>query len=82
MKRVLIIAIALTATVFCQGCAVFYATDTVEADGTTEREFGLLGGCLPLWRFESKRPVPEEKPEPGTKVPADRPKHHKNCDHD
>ncbi len=35
-----------------QGCALVYATDSKTENGSVTREFGFLGGCLPLWRYQ------------------------------
>jgi hypothetical protein len=64
MRRVALGAVALLAATVLQGCAVFYATDKTEPNGSTERQFGLFGGCLPLWHYRSEKPSTQQpKPE-------------------
>ena len=64
MRRVALGAVALLAASVLQGCAVFYATDRTEPNGSTERQFGLFGGCLPLWHYRSEKPGAQQpKPE-------------------
>ena len=60
------VAVALAAATLTQGCAVFYATDKTDANGSTDRQFGLLGGCLPLWHYRSVKPMPDQKPKVNT----------------
>ncbi len=50
------IAIGLAALVLAgllQGCAVFYATDKTDVNGSRDRQFGLFDGCLPLYHYRS-----------------------------
>lgn len=70
MKRVMIVAVVLATAVLVQGCAVFYGQDKTNSDGSTEREFGLLGGCLPLWRYRSLKSVSAQKPDVKKETPA------------
>jgi len=51
VRRILValgIAGVLSSMVLLQGCAVFYRTETVE-DGKVIKQFGLVGGLLPIY---------------------------------
>lgn len=46
------LAVLMFASLF-QGCAVFYKTETTNANGSVDRQFGLFDGCLPLYHYRS-----------------------------
>jgi hypothetical protein len=54
-KKILMSVVVLAAMTMVQGCAVFYTTDMTDANGSKDREFGLFGGCLPLWHYRNVR---------------------------
>jgi hypothetical protein len=70
IKRTIILVIALAAATLTQGCAVFYASEKTDVNGSTDREFGLFGGCLPLWHYRSVKPTPDPKPKGANEAPA------------
>ena len=53
--------VVVLAAALMQGCALIYVESDQSHTGTTEREFGFLGGCLPLWHYRSVRPVEKEQ---------------------
>lgn len=53
MKRAVLGALALVIATMLSGCAVFYCKDKTDPNGSTERQFGLFGGCLPLWNYQN-----------------------------
>jgi hypothetical protein len=58
VMRVRLIAgvMVISAATLMQGCALIYVEDYKPSERVREQEFGLLGGCLPLWCYRTVRP--------------------------
>ena len=55
MNRKLLLALLCICALLIQGCALVYVEDRETNDGATKREYGLLGGLLPLYRYTGQR---------------------------
>jgi hypothetical protein len=67
------VAAIMAAASGMQGCAIIYVTEQSDPNGSVDRQYGLLGGCLPIWHYRSikVKPVEEKaKTEPQAEEPA------------
>ncbi|HUU70517.1 MAG TPA: hypothetical protein VM186_13390 [Planctomycetota bacterium] len=56
MNKKLLLALLCLCALLIQGCALVYVEDRETNDGAMKREYGLLGGLLPLYRYTGQRP--------------------------